>query len=158
MTPTHPPRSTSTAAFNAIRASGMLSKRRWEAYEALHRHGPMTGQELARLTGTPGMWKRCSELETLGLARPLETRPCGVTGRDAIVWALTDRTTPLTPGDKPTDTRLWVAFSDVAMTMGTVSSNRGEIAGILEDMKQDDPDLADVEVVEVRIVRPKKSQ
>jgi len=156
MTP--PQRPTSTIAYNAIRESGTLSKRRWEAYEALFRHGPMTGQELAQLTSTPGMWKRCSELETLGLVRPLTTRPCGVTGREAIVWTLTDATAPLDTAQKRVDNRLWVAFSDAAMTFGTVSTNKAEMAGVLADMQHDDPDLAGMEVMEVKIVRTKKTE
>lgn len=82
-------RQTSVEAYRKIKDSGVLSTRRWEAYHALFHHGPLTGQELARLTGVPGMWKRCSELEQVGVVYNSCVRPCKVTGQEAIAWDVT---------------------------------------------------------------------
>ncbi len=46
----------------------------------------MTGQELAKLAKTPGIWKRLSELKRRGLICSLAKRPCKVTGRLSAVW------------------------------------------------------------------------
>ena len=82
-------RQTSIDAYNAIKENGILSARRWEAYDELYRRGPLTGQELARNTRTPGMWKRCSELAKAGVVQEVGTRICEVTGQHAIIWDVT---------------------------------------------------------------------
>lgn len=80
---------TSLMAYKDLKESGLLSTRRWQAYETLYLHGPLTGQELGRLTGVPGMWKRCSELARIGVVTARAPRVCCVTGRVAIAWAVT---------------------------------------------------------------------
>ncbi len=93
-------RQTSIDAYNALEASGALSDRRWEAYDALYHRGPLTGQELARETGVAGMWKRCSELRDMGLVYEVGTRICKVTKQNAIVWDVTSQSKPV-PRRKP---------------------------------------------------------
>jgi hypothetical protein len=89
-------RETSVQAFHAIRESGLLSQRRWEAYEGLYQHGPMTSSELDAAMGVG--WrttnKRLPELERMGVVKILGTRPCGVTGMDAMVWDVTSESMP----------------------------------------------------------------
>lgn len=46
----------------------------------------MTANELCRVAGAGGLWKRLSELKSLGLAEETTVRPCNVTGKSALVW------------------------------------------------------------------------
>lgn len=39
-------RDTSREAYNKIKEMGLLSQRRWEVYDILYSHGPMTGGEI----------------------------------------------------------------------------------------------------------------
>lgn len=82
-------RRTSSESYRIIQESGVLSKRRWQAYQLLFDHGPMTGNELSHLARVPGLWKRCSELHQMGLVVQVCERPCQITGMKAIVWDVT---------------------------------------------------------------------
>lgn len=82
-------RKTSLEAYQKLKESGTLSKRRWQAYDTLFHHGPLTGNELARYSGVPGMWKRLSELKKLGLVAMVGEKVCDVTGEKALTWDLT---------------------------------------------------------------------
>jgi hypothetical protein len=93
------PRRTSIQAFHAIQTSGVLSKRRQQAYETLFHYGPMTGAELCQKANTPGLWKRLSELQEMNLAVPIGERRCAVTGQTVTLWDVTEHM-PSTPMPK----------------------------------------------------------
>jgi hypothetical protein len=90
-------RETSANAFREIKEEGLLSKRRFEVYECLFEHGPLTAKELYRkmkeikkntnLHDT--FQQRLSELSRVGLVQELGTRRCRVTGRTVILWDVT---------------------------------------------------------------------
>lgn len=83
-------RDTSQEAWERINASGILGKHRTLAYNTLFRHGPMTGAELSQVVKHPGLWKRLSELEAVGVIRDTEQRRhCRVTGYMATLWDVT---------------------------------------------------------------------
>lgn len=84
-------RKTSLAAFEKIRTSGMLKTRRGQAYACLYEHGPMTAMEATHQVGINGLWKRFSELRTLGLADEFGERDCKISGMPASVWDVTDK-------------------------------------------------------------------
>ncbi len=84
-------RQTSIEAYQTIRESGLLSRRRLEAYDILFNHGPMTAQELDRKAGSVGLWKRLSELEAVGVVATVGERDCKVTNMNAILWDVTDK-------------------------------------------------------------------
>ena len=84
-------RFTSLQALHAIRESGTLGQRQIQAYEVLHHHGPLTGNELSSKAGLPGLWKRLSELETKGMIKVVGERPCTVTGRNCVIWDVVSR-------------------------------------------------------------------
>lgn len=79
-------RATSLRAYEEIRENGKLSERRWQAFDALFHHGPCTGQELCKIVGIPGLWKRLSELKRLGFAQEVGEKICTVTGMESIAW------------------------------------------------------------------------
>jgi predicted ArsR family transcriptional regulator len=95
-------RETSLEAYSYILRTGILGERRTQVYRVLWDHGPMTAQELTRKCGIPGLWKRFSELEGMGVVRQVRTRPCGVTGRKAIEWDVTAKV-PRYPYDRLED-------------------------------------------------------
>lgn len=82
-------RHTSVVAFKKFQASGMAKTRRGEAYAMLYAKSPLTGSELAHECKVPGMWKRLSELKTMGLVIETETRTCRRTGATAYAWDVT---------------------------------------------------------------------
>lgn len=92
-------RSTSSEAYRQIKVEGLLSKMKWEAYNILFQHGPMTASELlkkARETyGQKSLrdnyQKRLGELRDVGVVSEVRTRACAVTGRNVIEWDVTDR-------------------------------------------------------------------
>ena len=92
-------RQTSLLAFDEINRSGLLSKRRLEAYSALYHHGPATASELiqklidqrgesAALIDQRG--QRLSDLVRLGVAYEVRERKCRVTGRMVIEFGVTN--------------------------------------------------------------------
>jgi hypothetical protein len=100
------PRATSLAAYRAIQENGLLSKRRFEVYDAIVHHGPITQGET---------WKehflnkqrhdigpRFAELERRGVIRIVGTRPCRVTGRSAYIYEATDAL-PIDPPKEETE-------------------------------------------------------
>ena len=88
-------RQTSIDCYNEIRANNLLSKRRFEVYEALLSSAPCTSSEAIRNAKTTfgvfGVSSRFTELRDLGVIYEVRTRECTVTGRNVIEWDLTDR-------------------------------------------------------------------
>lgn len=89
-------RNTSMEAYRAVCEDGTLSRRRQETYISLFRHGPCTGSELLKKHQKSGLntthsniRARLGELRDLGLAEEVGERPCGVTGKNVIVWDVT---------------------------------------------------------------------
>lgn len=87
-------RETSVEAYEKIKASGLLSKRRWQVYDILFRCGPLTARQIAEDFGVPGGWKRCSELQEMGLIREVGTRVDSKTQQTVLVWDVTVADTP----------------------------------------------------------------
>lgn len=81
-------KSTSLQAWEAITATRKISERQRQVIQILRHDGPSTGAEISQRAGVPGLWKRCSELKTMGVIREAGTRSCRVTGFNATVWAL----------------------------------------------------------------------
>ena len=87
-------RQTSIDCYNKIKASGLLAKRRFETFEAIFNTAPCTRQEALEHTNPLNALSlsaaRFTELRRLGVIYERGTRPCRVTGRNAIEWDLTD--------------------------------------------------------------------
>ncbi len=86
---------TSIEAYHQIKEKGLLSKLRFEVYETLFFHGSMTQGECWK-NHFPNRQRhdvcpRFAELERRGVIRCVGERPCAVTGRNAMVWELTNR-------------------------------------------------------------------
>ena len=87
-------RQTSIECYKKIKASGLLSKRRFETYEALMKIAPCTASEvqlsIGYNNGGRDCMKRISELRDRGVICEVRTRKCTVTGKNVIEWDLTD--------------------------------------------------------------------
>lgn len=90
-------RQTSIDAYNAIKDSGLLSKRRFEVYAVLFEHGPLTGGELSELlpkkisrTIGSNVHARLSELTERGVVMEIGYRICSVSGQRVILWDVTN--------------------------------------------------------------------
>jgi hypothetical protein len=88
-------RQTSIDCYNNIKANGLLSKRRFEVYEALIKISPCTATELQNSmdfnNGGRDCMKRISELRDLGVIYERRERNCSITGKMVIEWDLTDK-------------------------------------------------------------------
>ena len=90
-------RQTSIDCYNEIKSSGLLSERRWEIYDIVFKHGPMTSNETfdySLLKGVDGYRHnanaRMTELRDVGVVQELGTTICSKTGRTVILWDVTD--------------------------------------------------------------------
>lgn len=147
-------RQTSLAAYRAIKESGTLSARRWQAYDALYRQGPMTGQELAACTKIPGMWKRCAELSELGLVYEAAVRACRVTGQAAVAWDVT-AAMPAPPEEKRQLRTFWLVKRPGRIGQAFVKKSQAETAYATEQERlanASDP----VELIAVKEILPRR--
>lgn len=91
-------RQTSIEAFHQIRESGLLSRERFRVFATVFAMGECTSGEAfeaiekrkERKSPLSQSRARFTELRDLGVIEEAGVRPCKVTGRNCIVWALTD--------------------------------------------------------------------
>lgn len=88
-------RGTSVSSFEQIKDSGLLSKARLLAFEAIVRNGPVTGSELNAILRSKSGHKRLSELQRLGLVEESGRKICSKTGHEVIAWKVKDEPTIL---------------------------------------------------------------
>jgi len=96
-------RNTSLVAYNKIKESGLLSRLRFQVYECMYHHGPLTAGEMWDRFFKPGKQRssvasRFSELEVLGLFTVIDEVPCKYTGNLSNLYDVTDKI----PADKQT--------------------------------------------------------
>jgi hypothetical protein len=88
-------RQTSIDCYNQIKKEGLLSKRRFEVYEALLSSAPCTSSEALRNANTTfgvfGVSSRFTELRDLGVIYEKGEKTCSITGRNVIEWDFTDK-------------------------------------------------------------------
>lgn len=94
-------RATSINSYHQIKEEGLLSRRRFEVYDALVNFGPCTANELFREMRSRGLvgiknqqtnlTPRLGELRDLGVVEEVVERICEITGRVVIVWGVVDR-------------------------------------------------------------------
>ena len=121
------PKPTSLKALRIIEANGSLTFAKRAVYAHLVFNGPMTAGELTAQMKPPNQTnpsyhKRLSELEALGVVHRIGTRPCKITGHNAIVWEVTDNLPVEKPTKKPSWKNLVDAFieSITFVSLGTV--------------------------------------
>lgn len=94
-------RETSIETYNQIKNEGLLSKLRFEVYEALFLNGPMTCRELmiyvqnkkgeSFIVAGGSYSTRLSEMYRMGVVTETRMRPCKESGRNAIEWMITSK-------------------------------------------------------------------
>lgn len=93
-------RETSIEAYNTIRDQGMLSRRRWQTYDGLYKHGPCTGNELIKkiinedsgyhaFRTQTNILTRLGELRDMGCVKELGETTCSITKMKVILWDVT---------------------------------------------------------------------
>lgn len=98
-------RDTSREAYNKIKAEGLLSKRRWQVYDALTQYGPCTANELhARMGRTisaanvqSNLHPRLGELRDRGVVAELPKTHCTITGNQVHGWKVLSDKLPIEP-------------------------------------------------------------
>jgi hypothetical protein len=93
-------RQTSIDAYNAIKENGLLSDRRFEVYDVLYQHGPLTQLQLASIyfpkTQPRNVQPRVSELVALGVVCWVGNTLDTSTHQTNMLWDVTDKL-PLVP-------------------------------------------------------------
>lgn len=87
-------RQTSIDVYHQIQAEGLLSRRRFETYECLFNNGPLTAMETGRrIDGVldHSISPRFAELKRLGVIQEVGEKLCSITGRNVLLWDVTDR-------------------------------------------------------------------
>lgn len=102
-------RRTSIDVYRKIEADGLLSKRRWEVYQMLFKHGPCTSSELFEhykaqfkpsFRYNMNVHSRLNELRDRHAAFEVSSNHrCKVSGNRVILWDVTDRL-PIEPKKK----------------------------------------------------------
>lgn len=97
-------RETSLEAYNYIKESGILSKRRMEVYEYLFHNGPATAQQvyraLSNMANPSSYLGRLCELRRMGAVQELDKVICKYTGRNVILWDVTKDKPVVPPKEK----------------------------------------------------------
>jgi hypothetical protein len=85
-------RKTSIDCYHEIKENELLTKRRFQVYEAIYKNAPCTTNEALKdvYSGSHGVGSRTTELRDLGVIYEKGTKKCSVTGRNVIEWDLTD--------------------------------------------------------------------
>lgn len=105
------PRSTSIESYNKIKDNGLLSKRRWQVYDILFKHGALTASELAikfRImyeSSAPNQLNigtRLGELRDCGVASEVRSAICSATGMLVALWDVTSKLPLMPPKQKMT--------------------------------------------------------
>lgn len=88
-------RQTSIDTYIQIKENGLLSSLRFEIYDCLYMHGPMTQMETCRKLGSfrqdRSIMPRFAEMEKAGVIKTTGTRLCTVTKREVLLWDCTDK-------------------------------------------------------------------
>lgn len=86
-------RKTSIDVYHKIKENGLLSKMRWEVYDCLYQHGPLSQNETSyKLRGRLdwGINPRFSELEKMGAIEAVGERSDRYTNNNVLIWDVTD--------------------------------------------------------------------
>ena len=130
-------RDTSIEAYHKIKENGMLSSRRWEAYEILFHHGPMTCGELfskSDLVNLKGYRQnyvaRLGELRDLGVVTEVGTKKCSITGMNVILWDVTSNL-PKTPEKKENKVEMAIMKERKACAQIAFDNGNNKIANLI---------------------------
>lgn len=91
-------RVTSAIAFQKIKDDGLLAQRKWEVYETVYYHGPLTSAEAFNIMNKNKPVRnitqsraRFTELRDMGVLKEVGVRRCKITGHKVIEWDVTDQ-------------------------------------------------------------------
>ena len=91
-------RQTSVDCYNEIVTNGLLSKRRFEVYEIIYSNGPLTANEIVRIskvkypnTNPSSFNARLSELKRCGVIIEVGEKRDDISNNNCYIWDLTDR-------------------------------------------------------------------
>lgn len=130
-------RDTSIAAYNSIRDNGLLPRRRWQCYDIIYRHGPLTRNQLVTIAGReqPGrpyaylesLTKRLPEMRVQGVLREVsEDCKCPITGQTVILWDVTSRLPDPLPKRK---SRIQIAIENERLACAQIAFTIDDIIG-----------------------------
>lgn len=90
-------RDTSIQAYNMIKDNGMLSRRRFQVYDVLFKHGPLTQNEAFKYISKndnvtqQSIGPRFAELQRAGAIQEVGKTLCSITGNLCIKWDVTKK-------------------------------------------------------------------
>lgn len=134
-------RDTSVKAFKKINASGLLRKMQLEAYNILYNHGPLTANEVYRLSGHSSNSERHSfpqrigELTVKGVVTEVGEKRCEITNRKVIVYDVTSKL-PLDLPKRLTKSEKVSEILGMLSDLYPKSSHKKEINEIISKVKK----------------------
>lgn len=129
-------RATSIKAYNELRDSGALAASKWEIYRLLYGYGPATSCDIAeiQLRENPALAisstrTRFTELRDHGLIREVGTRISELTGKEGILWDVTDLGTPIPLAKRESRAaKLEGLLLNIASGLGQIELNGDELS------------------------------
>lgn len=120
-------RHTSLEAYEEIKQNGLLGERQFQVYETLAKSWLEAGKALSQAecwklieatveTDRPSITPRFAELEKKGLVEPCGERECAVTGKNVLVWKITNNL----PKDQIDECICWAVCSEMSGRSGHV--------------------------------------
>lgn len=122
-------RQTSIESYAALKNSKALGEKQWHVYEMLYNDGPLTSNETAeklRIAGIvrnkPSVTPRFAELSDMKLITAVGTRRCAVSGRNNIIWDVTNASVPAPRVRKPSRKQLLERITELEAELKRFSS------------------------------------
>lgn len=125
-------RQTSIDSYNALKNSKALGAKQWHVYEMLYHYGPLTSNETAEKLRTmgvvrnkPSVTPRFAELSDMKLIAAVGTRLCTVSGRNNVIWDVTNASAPVPRVRKPSRKQLLERITELEAELKRYSSVAG---------------------------------
>lgn len=101
------------------------------------------------------MWKRCSELEAIGVVKAVGEKICSETRQTSTAWDVTDYIPCSEDYAKLRTSRatFWIVFSEKSGRMGCASPDKQDVAKVHEAWLKK-PGYQDAKIFKAQVVKP----
>jgi hypothetical protein len=129
-------RNTSLDAYERIKAEGLLSRRRFEVYEIVTLHGPVTAHRMVKFARSKypeanqtGFNARLSELEEMGCITTVGEEINPVSGKSNLLWAVTGKLPTVLRKSEKKDSAIKEAIKKERMACAAIAFSTNDLIG-----------------------------